>query len=607
MRILFKKLELHNFMSFEDEVFDFENQKGLNLICGKNMDIPGSKNGAGKSTIFNALCYSLFGEMPNKIKNEHIKNKYTTDKDVRVVIYFDIEDLSYKIASGLNKNSSFCNVYQLISDEEIDLTKSSIVETHKFIENEILHFDMSIFLRTIMLTSDNQYNFFRLKKQDKKEFIEKLFDISIFGDIYNLIHKDILSFDKKVLAIQNRLIVLNNSDEDYKEHIKEYDEAKQQNIINLNNELKLLLDEKNTLDSQTISVNNIEIEKLELASNKISNEIRKLDDKIRTINNEISKNEMSISNNNEQINIRNNLITKHSGVLEKLCDDCKTIFSEYYNLNKIKTEIEKLNSLNIKKIKENEKLTNDRVKHKETIKKYSEKTNLIADKIFNLTNSFRTLSNKINEINSKILIFQDKINNENNSINPYVKLYEDNLKSIQKETNDLNTIKDKYNYLKFAEHIVSQDTLKKFIIKDLIHLLNSKITFYLNKLGSNYSCIFDENMNYTFKTIGGTCEYDSFSSGERMRLNIAVSFAFRDFMATRSNILSNILILDEYIDSNIDSLAIEGIINILKEYILIYNQNIFVISHRKEIDNSIFNNIIQVQKSNNISKIKYLN
>jgi DNA repair exonuclease SbcCD ATPase subunit len=113
-------------------------------------------------------------------------------------------------------------------------------------------------------------------------------------------------------------------------------------------------------------------------------------------------------------------------------------------------------------------------------------------------------------------------------------------------------------------------------------------------------------MDYIFKTNGGTCEYDSFSSGERMRLNIAVSFAFRDFMATRSNIVSNILILDEYIDSNIDALAIEGIINILKEYIMIYNQNIFVISHRKEIDNSIFTNIIQVQKQNNVSKIKYL-
>lgn len=607
MRINFKKLEIRNFMSFEDEIFEFNQHHGLNLICGKNIDIPGSKNGAGKSTIFNALCYGLFGETPNKIKNENIRNKYTNEKDVRVVVYFDVEDISYKIASGLNRNSSFCNIYLINSDgSEDDLTKSSIAETHKFIENEILHFDMSIFLRTIMLTSDNQYNFFRLKKQDKKEFIEKLFDISIFGDIFNLIHKDILSIDKKVLAIQNRLIVLNKSDEDYQNHIEKYNLEQTKQIETLNNELTIIQQEKIKLSSQLTTVNSDEIEKLELASSKISKEIRKLEDSIRTIDNNIAKNKLSISNNNDQIQLRQKLIDKHSGILNKLCDDCKIIFSEYYNLTNIQTEIEKLNN-NSEKIKQTIfDCSNKKLEIKEKIKKYNDKINKISDKIFNLTNDYRVLTNKIAAIDSQILVLTNKITSIENQVNPYIKLYNDNKVLIEKETSELNIIKEKYGYLKFAEHIVSQDTLKKFIIKDLIHLLNNKITFYLNKLGSNYSCVFDENMDYIFKTNGGTCEYDSFSSGERMRLNIAVSFAFRDFMATRSNIVSNILILDEYIDSNIDALAIEGIINILKEYIMIYNQNIFVISHRKEIDNSIFTNIIQVQKQNNVSKIKYL-
>lgn len=87
--------------------------------------------------------------------------------------------------------------------DEVDLTKSSIAETRDFFENEVLHCDIQLFLRTILLTSVQDYNFFNLKKQDKKEFIEKLFDISVFGDMFDKIHRDVLQEDKKVLAAQN--------------------------------------------------------------------------------------------------------------------------------------------------------------------------------------------------------------------------------------------------------------------------------------------------------------------------------------------------------------------------------------------------------------------
>ena len=166
----------------------------------------------------------------------------------------------------------------------------------------------------------------------------------------------------------------------------------------------------------------------------------------------------------------------------------------------------------------------------------------------------------------------------------------------------------KYNYMKMSENIVSQDTLKKFIIKDLVSLLNSKIKYYLMKLGAKYTCVFNEDMDYTFITPdgGGETEYATFSAGERMRLSIASSFAFRDFMGSRNSFTSNILILDEFIDSAIDTLAVTNILQILQEFSRINNQHILIISHRKEIDNSIFDNIIMVEKRQNISTISYL-
>ena len=177
MRITFKKVEIHNFMSFADEVFNFEDNVGMNLICGKNNDIAGnghSTNGCGKSQLFESLCFSLYGQTRNNIKNGNIHNKYIPGKETRVVTYFSIEKHNYKVASGFNKHGvPYCELYEIIDNNEVNITKSTIAETRKFLENEILHCDISIFLRTILLSSDQNYNFFRLRKGEKKELIEE--------------------------------------------------------------------------------------------------------------------------------------------------------------------------------------------------------------------------------------------------------------------------------------------------------------------------------------------------------------------------------------------------------------------------------------------------
>lgn len=155
MRITFKRVEIHNFMSFADEVFDFDAHKGLNLICGKNNDIPGAKNGCGKTQLCESLCYSLYGQTRNGIKNANIHNKFIPGKEMRVVTWFSVEKTEYKVASGFNKyGAPYCELSQVEGNDEIDLTKSTIAETRKFIETEVLHCDLSIFLRTVLLSSD---------------------------------------------------------------------------------------------------------------------------------------------------------------------------------------------------------------------------------------------------------------------------------------------------------------------------------------------------------------------------------------------------------------------------------------------------------------------
>ena len=106
MRLDFKRIEVHSFMSFEDEVFDFSEHKGLTLVKGVNHDMNGDPNGAGKSTLFASLLYSLFGETQDKIKNEHVVNRYASDKDMRLVLQFSADSEDYKVIRGLAKGKS---------------------------------------------------------------------------------------------------------------------------------------------------------------------------------------------------------------------------------------------------------------------------------------------------------------------------------------------------------------------------------------------------------------------------------------------------------------------------------------------------------------------
>lgn len=223
-----------------------------------------------------------------------------------------------------------------------------------------------------------------------------------------------------------------------------------------------------------------------------------------------------------------------------------------------------------------------------------------------MTEESTKTNTKLMQVEAKIIALKNEIDSTERQQNPYSELYDNNSIELQNETTSLERLQEDYKYLKFAENIVSQDTLRKFIIGDLVWLLNNKLKMYLTKFGAKYNVEFDADMNYKFTTNVGEYEYDSFSAGERARIMIASCFAFRDFMYIRNSFSSNILILDEFIDGAIDSLAIDSILTLLEDFSKLYKQNIFVISHRKEIENDRFDRIIQIVKTNNISKVTYI-
>ena len=613
MRIDFKKIEIRNFMSFAEESFDIASCKGMNLVQGKNNDIPGSTNGAGKSTMFSALLYVLFGQLQStgqlkeKTKNEHLVNKYVSDKGMDLVLTFTVDGEDYKIRRGLAKGkSSYLELLRIEDGKEVDMTKSTIAETQDFIEKDIIHCDMAIFLRTMLLTADQTYNFYMLKKSDKKEFVEKLFDIGVFEDMFKLIHKDVLSLEKDSLASQSRAMTLNKNNEDYETRMKNYEDSRKVKLKVISESIEKL--EKNLEDAKNIEVksNALVVEKLENAIEKLRETYDSEIEVARELQSKEGQIELGMHKLDESKSFREKAIGKHKDILEKLCADCKMVFMKHYSLDKMVDEVKEI-ELKKDVLSKSKNIIVEKVNAAATKAKDAKaKIEKARTKLKELVEESSRASRELMRVESALNEEKNSFDKEKKAINPYIELIEKCKADIKEEAMRLSKIEDSMHYLKYAEGIVSQEMIRKFIIKDLIVLLNNKIKTYLTKLGAKYYVEFDEDMDYEFITPGGIYQWSNFSAGERMRIMVATSFAFRDFMSIRNGLNSNLLVLDEYFDSAIDSLCVESIIGILKEYSRSQDQNVFVISHRPEVNIEQFDRLIRVEKTNSISHLKVL-
>lgn len=605
MRIKFKRIELHNFMSFEEESFDFESCKGMNLIQGKNNDIPGSKNGCGKSNLFLSIAYALFGQMSDDMKNKDIVSRSASKKDMDIVLELSVDGKEYKIRRGIAKgNSSYLNLLEIEDGKEKDITKSTIAETQRHIEENIIKLDLMMFFRTILLTADQSYNFYKMKKADKKEFVEKLFDISMFEEMHKVLHKDYLSLSRDMDTCQARLLVLSKNNDDYNEKLKSYESSKKAKLDAMANELKPI---KEKLEESKKAQNAIDTsfeKKLDDAASKLMSSYEDVLSKKSQLQTKANNIDLDIHKQNESIKTSNLVISKHKDVLSKLCDKCKNVFIKHYSLDEyaktIRTAKSKIEELSKDKDSIQAEI-NECLSNLPTIK---EKIALTKSKLQEIREKNNTISKTVMLLESQVKQKSDIMKQLEDESNPYAALAEKCKYDIDSETKKASSIDSSMRYLKFAEGIVSQETIRKFIIRDLVVLLNNKVKTYLVKLGANFYVEFDENMDYEFITPTGTCSWGNFSAGEKARIMIATSFAFRDFMSIRNGLSSSILVLDEYFDSAIDSLCIESILTLLKDFAENQDQDVFVITHRKEVSSDSFDRTIVVEKTNDVAKVE---
>ena len=596
MNLTFQKIKIDNFMCFDKEQFDFESNMGISLITGTNNDIPGSKNGCGKSSLINAFIFALFGKMLNQTSLKSISNRHLPVRDTEIVLHFKADDVPFVIVSGIGISpfKSYCKLYKHSISKQNDLTKHSTRETRLYIEKNILKTDFEVFLRSFVLTSDQAYSFFSMKKQDKRTFIENIFDLKIFGEMYRNIHRDNLENEKELTAVERVAYTQRNDISEMKEKKEDAGNTSQEDV--LTEEVKKL---KESIEDKKRLISRVDIEKVEKGIQSLNNYITGVNSRKESIKIQITNKNQLINNIlKKEYSDKISYVKKYIDTYNELSEHSKPIVSKKLGLDEVKEQAKDL----VKKIKEESEL----------LKKLKEKESklVVGDDIHEKLKKLEEAKKKVEEEKALIkeLAFQQiKFGNELRKVKDGVDLIDDLLikkqEDLDKTQKELDICVKNKNILTFIENIVGEDNVRRLVVADLIKMLNKQIQTYLSSMGADYTCMFDKDLNYTFITSNGETEYGSFSSGEKMRLSIAISFAFRDFIVNRSGINSNILILDEYIDGNLDDLAVTEIFKILREFNVLYNQNIYVISHREAVKVNTFDNVISVDKTNGVSVI----
>lgn len=595
-QIVFKKISINNFLSIGPIInFDFNKHNGLNYVFGTDRDIPGVKNGIGKSLIFvDALLYILYGKTSKDINKKFLFNRQTPKtENMNLSLSLQIDSDEYIIETGLNKPLTSCTTYfRLYKNGNEIPSKSSVESTREYFIKEIFKIDYNILKNSVILTSCDTQNFFLMNKSQKREFIENIFNLKKFGEILKRTRDNNNSISKEILLLQTKNNQLIEDINTFINLDKNFEIDKSNEINKITNNIQ------KEEESYNITQNNITTLKSTKESIKIV-DLSNINDKRNIINDKIKEIHNNIANKTNNIDSINRILKNNEIILNTVCNLCKDNVLTKLNLTNYNDIINESNKFI--------ELSNiDYNKYKDALNKIEEIINLNQQnkvKVDNIQTQINKYENLLIEISSNIKNFNKNKIDKLNEQSSYIKLITE-----YKEKQNLNDIQlSKYyktkKYLELIEHIVSEEGVKKFIINDLVTVLNNKIKNYLNLTGAFYTCIFDNNFNAEFITATGPCTYENFSTGEKSRINICVLFAFKDMLVELSGINSSIMVIDEFLDNGICQYGVEAIIGIIKQITEKNNQTVFLISHRGDINEENFNNIIELEKINGFTKI----
>jgi len=567
--ITFKNIKWKNFLSTGNNWSEINFlEHNTNLIVGTN--------GAGKSTMLDALTFALFNKPFRKINKGQLVNT-VNEKDCIVEIEFNVNNRDYLVRRGIKPN---------IFDIEVDgnpLHKQADDRTNqKILEDTILKVNYKSFTQIVILGSSTFVPFMQLSGSNRRDVIEDLLDIRIFSAMNSLIKEKIRTQKDKIKSLDLKKDNLKDKMSMQKNFIKELEEQGNNNIENNKQKIKTLSIENDT-----------HMEKNGLVEADIS---------------DLLKEQEVVAGAGEKLVKLNNLkgkITQKVATITKehkfftdnmVCPTCTQDIEEEFRVNRIADVQDKAKELQTGYKELEEAIQKEKDRERQFTKLSKEITQLNHG--ISQNNTRISLNQRqIRDLEEEVQKITEQFKNRNTEHEKLAEFKE----NLQQTIEDLAEKKEDINHYDFAYSLLRDDGVKTKIIKKYLPLINQQVNRYLQLMDFYINFTLDEEFNETVQSpIHEDFSYSSFSEGEKMRIDLALLFTWREVARVKNSVNTNLLIMDEVFDSSLDGFGTDEFLKIIRY--IIKGANIFVISHKTDL-NDKFDNIIKFDKIKGFSRM----
>lgn len=571
-----KNITIKNFMSVGNvtQAVNFDDS-GLTLVLGNNLDLggDGSRNGVGKTTLINALSYALYGNAITNIRLNNLINK-TNDKGMLVTVDLDVNGTSYRIERG-RKPNVLKFIVNNIEMEETDEGQGDGRLTQVEIE-KLIGLNHIMFKHLIALNTYNE-PFLSLRANDQREIIEHLLGITMLSEkavvlkeLLKTTRDQIKEEEYRIKGVEQANNQIEKSIKDLKRRKGVWERKREEDIQDFERDLAEL--EKFDIEAELES--HVALE----AWLKRQTEVADMERAVAALQSNITREQRRRDQTKEDLDAAENHQCyacgqklhddQHGQIIQKktqaLAESDELIETETSSMKEIQAEIDKIGDLGARP---------------ET--------------------KYRT-AQEAYEHQNKLSHARSTLETTRNAEDPYTEqirnLEKDAIQEIKWDTmNHLTRLREHQEFL--LKLLTNKDSfVRKRIIEQNLQYLNSRLNYYLTKLGLPHEVQFQSDLSVEITELGRELDFDNLSRGERNRLILGLSWSFRDVHESM-NMPIDFMAIDELIDSGMDSNGVESALGVLKKMHRDRNKNIFLISHREELIGRV-NNILYVVKEN---------
>ena len=568
--IVFKKIRYKNFLSTGQQFIEIQlDRSAKTLVVGEN--------GAGKSTMLDALCFGLFQRAFRSIKKEQMVNSIN-EKDCVVEVEFIIGQNQYKIVRGIKPNifEIWCNGVMLNQD-------AAQRDYQKHLESTILKLNFRSFTQVVILGNASFVPFMQLRARHRRQVVEEILDIEIFSKMNLMFREKVKAQDELIKQSDFNSQLIEGKIDSQKKHIEELSGNNQQTI---DKKILEIQQAQTDIDNYQLDIDRVSTEKAAL-QNEIIDETR-INNKYKQLHNMEAKLENTCSKHKKDLEF----FETHND-----CPTCQQIIDEAFKtsiIDKKKNKVIEIDSAMSQLVKEITTTETRLTKINETMVAIREKELLINRYETSISEIKKYITSKQGEIDE---LSDDKFTTG---------VATGQLTELQEQLTEAESVKvkqkDEKNYLDTARYLMQDTGIKTKIIKQYLPIMNQFINKNLADMDFFVNFTLNDEFNETIKSrYRDEFNYHSFSEGEKLRIDLAILFTWREIAKMKNSMNTNLLILDEIFDSSLDASGTDEFMRILTNKLA--KENVFVISHKGDTLIDKFPSILKFEKYKNFTRM----